>query len=339
MPIILADIAAPQYKRIQALINEGKYSSAQEFAALAISNQIALESATASLVEADNDALRIADGVSSDDLVFLQDGLQHREVPPRFISPGNPTSQPLWGQYYRLLPVKFTLRLVLRLMAAGDQTELNDIRTIISGIALNVGEALRRLEGVSTNRSTPSLAVGWPNYKRNAEVSKSRFAIQYVGRILGGKLTGLPSDLGFLSVAGKRQELRVSKPAIDFSVLENPVFDNRETAKAFSDEEVAFILEHFRHHLPGEFKHMREVASILKTHGRAPRDLDEGLRTFYSDCCQGSKWSDSRVSLMRSGVVGRMSEMGLLVVRRTGIHAEYTMSDSPFVRILYDASD
>lgn len=313
MPVVLLNLDRGTYGRIRKLVGKGDFESVEAFLSLATRNQLMLEEASGER------AGRLEFGAAA--RAPQPAGWAHCAVEEHLLVEGSPTQDLLWGQIYRLLPMKLVVRVLARRIAS-DSLVLDDVADSISTAALQLGDWLSDQQEPKRDRSTPSLAVAWPNRKRHEEASRARFVAQYVGRIdKSGVLHGLGRDLGFLGLREDGCTIALTKSAVAFSEMENPVIDGFSPSVAFSDEERLFLATHIAQDLPAEAAHMRHVLEILGKNGGRPSWLDEKLRPFYEAHSAAS--SSKEVSLMRSGVIGRMGELGLVATERTGTKAVY----------------
>jgi hypothetical protein len=320
MPILFVNFDADVFRRISRLVGRGEYETPEAFVALAVRNQLLLE-------EADHTRgdTTVASGRSS--AVRTPHSVWvHHPVEKTRLAAARPTAGLLWGQIYRLLPLK----LVIRVCTGIDMTRaasLRDAEATIASAALQLGEWLAEQETPNSNRSAPSLAVGWPNRKRNEPASKARFIAQYFARFdRAGKLHGLAGDLGFAGLSEDGCGPVLTAQAVEFSAIPNPVIDAFRTDAAFSEDERAYLVEHIARNMPGEAEHMRRVLGILGHSGASPSQLDDKLGPFYRQVGRAS--SAKEVSLMRSGAIGRLGELGLVSTLREGTKALYTRTDN-----------
>jgi hypothetical protein len=109
---------------------------------------------------------------------------------------------------------------------------------------------------------------------------------------------------------------------VKFASLTNPVIDLKNYTKALSDEEVKFILEHILSQLPTEAKLVHLVLTAVKEGIATPQRLNERVGKLNPD------WKEGEVSTIRSGIVSRTRELGLLTVEKDGVKVTYKLTKS-----------
>src|SRR5437667_8772645 len=124
---VITDILPEEYESIKALVERGAYLSIQQFVATAVGNQLHLES-TASEPEG------IAEKHVEIQRALSLEGLGLPAATPVTLETVPPKDAPLWGQYYRFLPLKVVLRVVANSTKLAP-TELASIARTVSSTA------------------------------------------------------------------------------------------------------------------------------------------------------------------------------------------------------------
>ena len=327
MAVFLVKVAPEQIEQIERIISDGGFRDVEQFISVAIRNQLSYE-APEPAPKRSPAKQTVSDAAVPDTTPANLDAYAWRGLGdgPRN-GKGIASKNPLWGQYYRYLPLKAVARL-----AAGqfrrESFELPELGACVRSHIMSLVQYVDKEGG--KQKFGMKLDVGFPSGKRDIEKSMERFIVQYVGRIsAGGVLTGFPCDMGFLKTAGtgSAETLCLTDQALEFASLPNPILDQRTGNLPLSDEEVSYLLGHIVTSMPGEASHMREITRLIGNGVDDPGGLDGALAAFYTQEYKADS-SDKARSLMRSGCISRLVEMGILI--RTNIEGRrvYTLVDT-----------
>jgi hypothetical protein len=236
----------------------------------------------------------------------------------------------LFGQYNKLLPVKANCRALLRIVADyPDGVPLIDIAPRIGEAAALLGDYLADCDRRHQVGRDDLLATAFPRSGTDAEKSRARYATQFVGSTNSqGVLSGLLRDYRMAALAaGAGARLMPTEPAIRFARLTNPVLDASQTEPAlkFTPEEVAFLLDHIRAHVPAEAFAFRTLIEAIANGAVTPDRLDEALRVHVPAETNRSL-SPSFLTSQRSGALSRMADLGLIARERKGVRVSYTIT-------------
>ena len=336
---LVVEVPVELAQKLRRVVKAGGYADVHEFVRTAVQNQVELESAGEL-----SDALREGPWLgASGQRRTLADGdlaLEYKEVwsqlaPPTqsvaTIDPPTPTrlpDAPLWGQYNRIFSVKLTVRRLLcqlHRVTAGQASTISDPERIASislepfssetaVLARKVGFLLARSDVARGRPRGQKLSAGLPT---SHEIAKSvdRFRAHFVGYSdKHGKLLGAPSHLRFVDIsAEKSSRIGLTQSGMVFAILPNPILDGGVDAlESLSAEERQFYLEHVHQALPREYQAMARVAAAISEGSNRP----EAVSTEVAKLNPG--WSPAQVNTMRSGLVSRMSELGLVDRARVG---------------------
>jgi hypothetical protein len=118
--------------------------------------------------------------------------------------------------------------------------------------------------------------------------------------------------------------LALSQKGIDFALLASPLLDGGLNASptALSGEETNFLLGHILECVAQEQSDIQAVIGAVATGASTPPSLTSTLRAYLP-----SDWNDGEIQTHVSGLVARMSELGLLRRRWHGRHVEYELSN------------
>lgn len=290
--------------------------------------------------------------------LFLADGLDGLSVAPAEIPVAGDPEQPitldrwLFGQYNKLLPVKANCRALLRIAAEHpDGVLLEDAASQIAEAAALLGDYLAQHDRRHQIARDELLATAFPRSGIDAEKGRARYANQFVGSVNShGVFSGLLWDYRLAAVIpseffvapdrrkswdyrlgvdnhGEPPRLALTERAVQFARLTNPVLDGRQTgpAQKFSPEEVAFLLDHIRAHVPAEAFAFRTLVRAIADGAVTPDKLDEALRVHVPAETNRSL-SPSFLTSQRSGALSRMADLGLIARERKGVRVSYTIT-------------
>jgi len=343
--IHLINISPKYLQAIERLVKSGRFESLEQFVEIAIRNQIVYEtqmsgSRSGTSQQGGKEAIG-TETVQLDRRLERAKRVDHGElvVRPSWaftsldikpFSDGKPTIRPLWGQFYRFLPVKLVVRLLARTQCA-QPPEIRDLADEIAEEALDLADQLRSMGNAKRSTNGLSLAAGLPSSERDWRKSSERFFSQYVGRVRSdGTLDGFLAALGFaaLQQEDKKTLIGLTDPGIEFASLPNPILDDGDIVRPLSNEEVSFLIAHIAHQMPGESDQLREVIQSISKDLNTPKGLDSRLSEYYRTRYPDEKWTDAKVSVMRAGTISRLAEMRLVSVVKKGIRVEYKLNES-----------
>jgi Arc/MetJ-type ribon-helix-helix transcriptional regulator len=325
-------------EKINEQVRRGKYKSPQDFFLAAIQNQLYYEeepSVTAArIVESGHTGSTSAESVMmslTSNIHLLSDRPDAETV--RTVPVSNlPRSDYLWGQYNRFLPVKVVTRVASNLVKrySTDHIPLAELQETCAQIARELGKDLERKDRQLGRKRGTIIAAGFP-IGRDQNKSTLRFSNQFVGYLAKqpepklDRVEGAAPVLKFIEL--KRDEnnsVTASMTAfgVKFASLTNPVIDLKNYANALSEEEAMFILEHIQSQLPTEAKLIHLVLTAVKEGIATPVLLNDRVGKFNPD------WKEGEVSTMRSGIVSRIRELGLLTVEKDGVKVTYKLTKS-----------
>jgi hypothetical protein len=120
------------------------------------------------------------------------------------------------------------------------------------------------------------------------------------------------------------QTLALSQRGIDFALIDNPLLDSElnTSPSALNNEETHFLLAHILEWVPQEQADIQAVIGAIATGSSTPTSLTTALRSYLV-----SDWNDGEIQTHVSGLIARMSELGLLRRRWHGRHVEYELSN------------
>ncbi len=325
MPRIIVDLDSKTVRRIRDIMQGSTYRSVQEFIWVSVENQINLE--------------------SSKDLGVALPGPGTTEVPiqtvgvqggaPLLSRPSGdldlelikvtPTTEPLWGMYYRYLPLKTAVRGIANLGGGSA----SDLLPGIGRAALELGERIREYERLRGIKRGYGNSQGLPGRRRDITASIKRFLSMYVGRVVrrDGSRTGMMYDLGF-GYIDDEERITLTQEGFHFAALKNPALDENLLDVSLGGEERQFLLAHIAHRMPGEYHLMAEYYRTLLGGAASPRDIARHIHKYLRAVLADQTPSDSVLNTMTSGIQSRMIELGLVSFSRIGAGSRYSITEN-----------
>jgi Arc/MetJ-type ribon-helix-helix transcriptional regulator len=230
---------------------------------------------------------------------------------------------PLWGQYNRIFPVKIVVRALRNSVSdapAGSDEKAgwiphSSFGESVAETARILGMKIAQYDKRSGRGRGEKLSTGLP-VGDDPSRSKERFVSHFVGETeRDDNLTGAAPQLQFVNIqkTGTGIDIGLTKMGWEFAALENPLLDGGAGAQtALSADERAFFLAHVREHYTEEYDAMATVVKAIHDGDDRPDSLTN--RVAYLN----TEWSASHARTIRSGLTGRMYELGLLDRYRVG---------------------
>lgn len=334
---LVIDLPDPLVGQIKEVVNDENYDDAREFVTTAIENQLELEESTGDEVktldeaiqEFDDDAASSNDD-TDEDADLVTDGLGRQEYTAVEMVPNPETSRledgPLWGQYNRIFPVKLVVRRLANVIqeqntdgtASTDNglqwIDLDQFQDETAQLARSYGLEIQEYDETKSRGRGEKLASGLPTGD-DARKSKNRFIAHFIGHADSNQnLRGAPPNLHFVTISDESvPRIGITKPGLRFAERVNPLLDEGPAADdPLSQDEREFFLNHVQEQLPEEHEAIIATATAIANGHDRPDDLTARIAEFDEE------WSQSQAKTMRSGMVSRMHELGLLERERVG---------------------
>jgi len=257
-----------------------------------------------------------------------------------WIRPVPNSGEPLSGYYNRLLTIKYVLRMMASLTLTSESYDqlsgwdierdetvtLTDLREKSWKTASYAKGTLLLMDRLLDSRQLkgPKISVGFPN---DDEKSRERFVSQFVGSFRKKKFSGALSEMGFANIRSflgmPTEGVWFTPMGWKFVMMENPVIDQSEgweKGNRFSDEEVNFLLGHFRKNVPGEWDFIVKMAEMIRG-----GIIDSG--SMNKKLMSSMGWNESKASLYRTGSIARLEELGLLNRIKTGVEVRFELTE------------
>ena len=259
------------------------------------------------------------------------------------------SDEPLSGYYNRLLPVKFILRMMAMLSLTSDSyvkedgwqedygmdetITLSELREKSWQTASYAKETLQLYDQFfeAKGKTGAKISVGFPT---KDEKSKERFVSQFVGSRRKKELSGALFDMGFANISSflgmSTEEVWFTQFGWAFAMMENPVIDEIEgweSGARFSEQEVDFLLAHFKQNVSAEWEFMVSIAEMI-------RDGTNDATKMNAVLISQRDWNRSKASVYRTGVLARMQELGLVDREKSGVNVTFILTDSGKTKLL-----
>lgn len=333
----LIDLLNNKNEKIQDIIKQGKYQNVAEFINAAIENQLYLENSSNLVLEEYSPNVKNLENktiIEESDLIsLLSRDIGNIETinPPennRIIFPsrreGSDANTWIWGQINKIFPIKIGLRVLGNMIKQNKEPSV-DIDTFTqkaSDVARWLGFKLLVMENKEKRkregRISLGLPIGEPKYTSETRY-KNHFLIS-VRR--DGMLDGALARYKFININknNKKPSIGITKDGLKYALLENPIIDKNKYSVSLSDEEKDFYIKHIASKIPGEYKAIKWILSIIKKGTNRREDINRALGEKYSE------WSEPIVNTQRAGLMARMFELGLLDREKHGVKVIYKNS-------------
>jgi len=252
------------------------------------------------------------------------------------------SEEPLSGYYNRLFPVKFVMRILVILilnsesynkengwepgMALEDDVTLKELRDVSAKTASYAREWLKGVDVRSGSERGSEFSVGFPEDDK----SRERFVAQFVGSKRKNKLSGSIFEMGFANIRSlgpfmASDDLYLTPEGWEFAIMENPLLDDLslnawKLGIKFSEQEVLFILNHFKKNIPSEWDFIQEILKLIDSGVNNPKTVEECL-------VSNRKWEKAHSSMMKNGILSRLQEMGLIDRHKDGRKVTYLLTE------------
>lgn len=336
----ILDIDPQLELKIERIVKAKGFRDFHHFATIALENQLAWETGDITGNEATN-ALdlqisqlnkvapprneRLEAALSANEVLLRMPNqepkLSHLPIPEN-------ANNILWGQYYRFLPVKVGVRVLMN-MYAEQFPELRDFTERVTNVALTFRHHLAKLDRMDRRSFGELLSASFPT---NDEKSVKRFVNQYILylRTSDMALLGMMPELKLINVISDGSGIaRIGLTSFggQFAILQNPAIDLNKP-EPLSGDEIDFLLNHIADNMPAEFEHITIVLKAIQDGKNTRNDLNSVLKEYYLQYHKGTEWSDTVVNTMRSGLLGRLNELGLVRREKHGKFVLYHITDS-----------
>jgi hypothetical protein len=326
--------------KINEIIKTKSFRDFQHFATVALENQITWEtdnitndgitntlnlqiSQLKKVIPPTNASLKTA-MIDNDEFLTMPN--QHPTI--SHLSIPETANNILWGQYYRFLPVKVGVRVLLN-MYTDHFPELQDFMEKVTKVALPFRHQLAKLDRSDRRLFGELLSASFPTHD---EKSVKRFLNQYMLYLRTSDMTllGMMPELKLINVFSDESmvvRIGLTKFGSQFALLQNPVIDLNKP-ESLSNQEIDFLVNHIADNIPAEFEHMTIALKAIKDGKKTRDELNAILKEYYVNYHKGTHWSDTVVNTMRSGLIGRLNEIGLARRQKLGKNIRYHITET-----------
>lgn len=243
-----------------------------------------------------------------------------------------PPDRFLFGQYNRLLPAKVSIRALSAIALEGRLAlGLERVAPRIAELAAAFGTYLKGLDRKFGTHRDDALATAFPEEGLDGQKGRLRYQNHFVGHTVkgeqGGLLVGL--KLATIQVIKNKPHILPTSAGWEFARLNNPLLDTAipDAPVKFSQEEISFLLDHIRQHVPVERFAFQLLMSLIVAGRQTPESLTRALLS-YLESAQTREEQRDFVSTQRTGLTGRMADLGLLIHERNGTRITYKLTAS-----------
>lgn len=335
----IIELSSVQAREIRTLVNDGKYEDAQSFILTAVENQLYLEkqpldhtgpmvfSLAKSAREEPVSSLPVPTSLPSLELLNIVT-VQERQPNPL-------DSKILWALYNRIFPIKISLRVLLNILKSDPNQDgyidLARVQDTAAEEAQRLRRELVRVDKKSHRMPGEKLSTGLP---RAAERSRDRFKLHFVGSVNSkNSLEGAPAILRFVNIRKNEEglsQIGITEAGLQFAIMKNPVLDKSDYTHVLSKEESDFYLKHISNNLKEEYFLSIDV---LKAIGDGHVTPDELMKVVLD---VNPNIKNAEAQAIRSSLISRLSELGLLTRKRSGLNVTYALTKRGRAMIVTD---
>ena len=321
----IVDISPETLDLINVFIQKGDYRTVHEFISTAIQNQIYLiEQPESSITTSKPSQIRspkILREHESDSISLLDFRDYKVETEEKFNNVRNKTLSGFWNKF---LPVKITLRVLANMQHESNAPVLLDMLQENASVeARKLGQTLVRKEKGSGRKRGDRLFTGLP-VKRRGDKSRLRFKSHFVGSVSGVKVDGMPGTLGLMSIFkgdDGRGYVSITKKGLEFASLHNSIIDDNEYSSTLSEKEKEFLLSEIGAQLPAEYELCKTVLGLIDEGKADTKLLLNKLVTVFPEL------SENKLSIFLSGMLNRLTDLGLVSRMFDGLSYKYEVSE------------
>lgn len=326
----IIELSSANVQTIKSLIDLGKYESIQSFVLAAIENQLYIEKQPIeSSMHAD---FAVKEKESHQEITSIQDSLVSR--PALELSNIKVVEEPqtdlsnveiLWALYNRIFPVKVSLRVLLNILKSNPTEDgyvsLTEVQDAATEEARRLGRELSYVDKKSHRVKGDKLSTGLP---RKGNKSGDRFKFHFVGSINSkNRVAGAPAILRFVHIRKDEEgqaQIGITTSGFQFASLENPILDKADYASAISEEEADFYLRHISENLVKEYTLSISMLKAIENGHTTPNELTRVILDIYPNT------KNEEAQAIRSSLTSRLSELGLLTRKRSGLNVSYGLT-------------
>ena len=321
--LIKIDVESDLFRRIQALIDSGKYDNIHQFIKLAINNQIQEEASELSTSKSSRIIPKSSQKIPESDEERQDMIVEHLGDFPAQESQIEPEANDMiWGFYSRFFPVKVVIyKLASMLSEQKTWIEISEIQEEAFDFVETISLVLKNYEASNQLPRNKKLSTGLPmphlqlpklrGSKRKKEKkyhsSKIRFMEQFVGKPIKKEpysFKGACFSMGLMAVKFVEETCYVSltREGKDFAFIANPIINEYRFDSSFSDQEIRFIFHNIYPKFVLENKIIHKIINTLKQKDLKSDEID----VFFEE------ENRKDVTVERVATMGRLSELQIV---------------------------
>jgi len=337
----LIEISQRQATEITKLIDERKYQNVAQFITTAIENQIYIENSDEMQicvrVEEKNSNGLLRSNITLIDTNKINKLSEIKNQPQTVSMPAfhdlsaslydsEEEKRWLWGQVNKILPIKIGLRVLLLKLETEKWIDLEEYKDDAASIAANIGTAIKKYENKRGKTRDERISAGLPEEK--GEKSKNRYKSHFLAYIRKDKkLDGAMPFLRFVNLNKDEKDkvfIGLTEAGLEFARLQNPVLDNSNYEKSFTEKEINFYLQHIVSKVRGESCAVEWLLKKIVNGMKEREKINNELKRDF-----GEIWgaSDAVINTQRAGLTARMFELGLIEKKKMGVRVIYNISE------------
>lgn len=321
-------------EKVRKIIASGGYRDFNHFVNVAIENQMVTEqeSLDSSYIEKIPESVERIPSVNNPKVTenviqldrLLEIPLQEMVKTMPEPSEDSIIKGPLWGQFYRFLPMKVGLR-VLANMSLDVFQPIDKFRDTAADIAEKFHLHLQEMDKKFGKKFGEKLSASFPTGDRK---SKKRFMGQFLiyVRPTDGILDGMLPRLKMVNIKKIENQIFVgiTRSGLEFAAIKNPMIDKAEAALALSEEEINYLIDHLFKSHNDEANQISTMLKLINEGITSREGLNEKMGEFYKK--YHGQWTDAMISTMRAGLLSRLYELRLVSKSKTGLTVTYQLT-------------
>jgi len=326
MPVTVANLPTIYLDRIRKFVEAGTYSDVSSFILAAVETQLALEANHHTAVATQP---KTSPPPATAREASPTPGLGSWPATPKTVdAPGAERfwAPLLWGQYNRIFPGVVALRVLGRLVIDRQSAwiPLSEFRDAAAAAAVAIGVRLDQLDAQLGSVRGQKLATALPVGGRDDEKSRLRYQNQFVGTLsrTGDQIGGLPAALLMANIRAGEDGgaiVGITAAGAEFAGQPWPALEGATVRTTFDASHAVSYVRHVARSLPLEFDAMKEVLTGIADGRATPTAVDEVVGAFL----RARNLKEELASTQRTGLIGRMNELGLIEFQRDGSAITY----------------
>jgi hypothetical protein len=358
--IIKFDIDSEFFKKMQGLVDIGKYEDVYQFILVSLRNQMQEEMSFEETPDENKVKLQPIGNEDSEKSKYSLEIFDEKfkEIVIDYTEGITPEKHEIiWSFYNRFLPIKITIFTLGDLISANKPwIEIGELQEAALEYAQKVSEKVKNYEDEGSLGRNKKLSTGLPLSKARLhgkskkseqrkilakiESGKKRFTNQFVGRYAKSEETfkGAGFVMGLIEVklVGENCFVTLSELGKQFASLENPILNNKYE-QSFSDAEVKLIYKNIYPRFPTEKKLVDVIIDKLQKNEKLETiEIDEifekhkdVILKFYSNKFDDLKKDEIKkfIDQARGATMGRLSELRIVnwEINKKGL-SEYSLN-------------